>query len=210
MSGVHCAGNSAHLCLTVDAGCHHSGPTRYHYYYNGQYHYYGTRTWDRCDGHCEQAVVVSKVKFTLFYGSGVATAGAAAKLGVQELWPSIKPHMIAVSVPNGNSVDFEVVMPDGASATSFADTVKSCVDAACRSLGTCALAAPSTHTSIYSSLQCPQTVRVSVQQFQAEVQLVDENQEVMALYYIIIMVGSCGVFVCVRSAHSLRSKCRGY
>lgn len=198
-----------HLCVSFAAGCYHSGPTQYHYYFNGQYHYYGTRTWDRCDGHCEQAVIVNQVKFTLLYSSRLETAGAAAKLGVQELWPSIEPAMITASVPRGNSVDFEVLMPDGASATSFANAVKTCVNATCRGLGTCALAAPSTHTSIYSSLQCPQTVVVSVQQFQAEAQLVDESQETRTLYLITFIVGGCGVITCLRSAHCLLRKCQG-
>jgi hypothetical protein len=107
-----------------------SGPTRYYFFYGGQRHYYGTRTWGQCNGHCDQDVYIDEAEFDIYYGNAPSTTEAAASL--QMLWPSLDQSMMTTTtgVPS-TARHFRVLLPDGTSGASFANAVKQDVERAC-------------------------------------------------------------------------------
>ena len=109
-----------------------SGPTRYYFYYGGTRHYYGTRTWGQCNGHCDQDVYIDEAEFTLYYQATVPTV-AQAQVALQQLWPSLDATMISVtqSIRSSSARTFRLLLPDGTNAFSFQNAVKQCVEDAC-------------------------------------------------------------------------------
>merc|ERR1712146_318625 len=106
------------------------GPTRYYFFYGGQRHYYGTRNWGQCNGHCDQDVYIDEAEFIVYYDDAPSTS--AALDGLQMSWPGLDRSLISVTtgiVPTARH--FRLLLPDGSSPASFAQQVKSDVERAC-------------------------------------------------------------------------------
>ena len=158
----------------MHAAC--SGPTRYYFYYGGVRHYYGTRTWGSCNGHCNQDVYIDEAQFHITYEAGTDTSfiAAAAKSALQQVWPSLDSRMVSTNVLFGNPprVSFNALLPDGTSPLAFSNAVKSCLDRACGTVpGSCPLAqAPATDSLMVTTgrASCPQSVSVSMRQISTQ------------------------------------------
>ena len=110
-----------------------SGPTRYYFFYGGTRHYYGTRTWGQCNGHCDQDVYIDEAEFTIYYADdNTAPPEMQAQAALDQLWPSVDVTMVSVtrSIPS-SARTFRLLLPDGTSAASFSAAVKQCVENAC-------------------------------------------------------------------------------
>lgn len=142
--------------------CARSGPTRYYFYYGGVRHYHGTRTWNQCNGHCDQDIYIDQATFNVYYAPGTTTVtNAAASQALRSVWPTLSSALVTSTFSNvgGPHTSYSVLLPDGASSYSFTNAVKNCVDGQCVNNVPCALFTEST-----GAASCPQTVSVSVMQ----------------------------------------------
>lgn len=156
----------------------HSGPTRYYFYYGGNRHYYGTRTWGHCNGHCDQDVYIDEAEFVVDYADSARTPSESeAKQALLRLWPSLDPAMVSVrSGYSSTSRHFSVLLPDGTSAYSFERAVKADVEGSCIgssptftfSNAGCILCRPAVGMDEYPFNCNPPTINVAIRQISTQ------------------------------------------
>ena len=141
-----------------------SGPTRYYFYYGGVRHYHGSRTWNQCNGHCDQDIYIDQATFNVYYAPGSFVSPGQAVNALQAVWPTTIAQLVTAtfSTVGGPHMSYSVLLPDGTSTASFSNAVRNCVALECANgaaSGSCALFTVSGATAF-----CPQTTSVSVMQ----------------------------------------------
>ena len=107
--------------------CFRSGPTRYYFFYGGTRHYYGTRTWSQCNGHCDQSVYLDQASWTMTAVGGTGFSGYDTpnqiKSAIAAQWIGVNQNLIQVNCAS-TTCNVQVMLPDGASKYQFQSTIQ--------------------------------------------------------------------------------------
>ena len=114
---------------TTYGSTYYHGATEYYYYDEyGNRHYYTTRNWPACSGHCDQTVYIDQASWTVTSRSGAFDDDDSPEQ-VQEAvalrWPGLDEDLVQVTHRSGSSMDVRVTLPDGTSTQSFQSTIES-------------------------------------------------------------------------------------
>ena len=109
--------------------CFRSGPTRYYFFYGGTRHYYGTRTWNQCNGHCDQSVYLDQASWTINAVGGTLNPFSGyetpnqIKRAISAQWIGVNQNLIQVTCAS-TTCSVQVMLPDGSSKYQFQSTIQ--------------------------------------------------------------------------------------
>ena len=109
--------------------CFRSGPTRYYFFYGGTRHYYGTRTWNQCNGHCDQSVYLDQASWTINAVGGTPPQFSGyetpnqIKRAISAQWIGVNQNLIQVTCAS-TTCSVQVMLPDGSSKYQFQSTIQ--------------------------------------------------------------------------------------
>ena len=109
--------------------CFRSGPTRYYFFYGGTRHYYGTRTWNQCNGHCDQSVYLDQASWTINAVGGTPPQFSGyetpnqIKRAISAQWIGVNQNLIQVTC-SSTTCSVQVMLPDGSSKYQFQSTIQ--------------------------------------------------------------------------------------